>query len=77
MILLQYLDEKDAFQHFYISKLSKCLIYGTSGSHDAEELMISNLKVVVGFEYTDRLHHMLQGIYGIQGLIIAYLHILQ
>lgn len=66
MILLQYLDDKDVFHHLYISKLSKRLIYGTSGSHDAEEVMISNLKVISGFEYSNRLQHMLQGISGLK-----------
>ena len=55
MILFKYIDDKDVFQTFYITKLSERLIHGDSASDAAEASMISKLKDVCDFEYTNKL----------------------
>ncbi|KAF8885741.1 Cullin repeat-like-containing domain protein [Infundibulicybe gibba] len=51
MVLFKYLEDKDVFQTFYTTKLSKRLIHG-------EASMISKLKEACGFEYTNKLQRM-------------------
>ncbi|TBU61877.1 Cullin-domain-containing protein [Dichomitus squalens] len=58
MILFKYIDDKDVFQQFYTTKLSKRLIHGVSASDEAEASMISKLKEACGFEYTNKLQRM-------------------
>ncbi|KAG5642526.1 hypothetical protein DXG03_002599 [Asterophora parasitica] len=58
MILFKYLEDKDVFQTFYTTKLSKRLIHGVSASDESEASMISKLKEVCGFEYTNKLQRM-------------------
>ncbi|KIY70348.1 ubiquitin-protein ligase [Cylindrobasidium torrendii FP15055 ss-10] len=58
MILFKYLEDKDVFQTFYSTKLSKRLIHGVSASDEAEASMISKLKEACGFEYTNKLQRM-------------------
>ncbi|KAI0769864.1 Cullin-domain-containing protein [Fomes fomentarius] len=58
MILFKYIDDKDVFQSFYTTKLSKRLIHGVSASDEAEASMISKLKEACGFEYTNKLQRM-------------------
>ncbi|KAJ7788438.1 Cullin family-domain-containing protein [Mycena olivaceomarginata] len=58
MVLFKYLEDKDVFQTFYATKLSKRLIYGVSASDEAEASMISKLKEACGFEYTNKLQRM-------------------
>ncbi|KAH9482249.1 Cullin-1 [Psilocybe cubensis] len=58
MILFKYLEDKDVFQTFYTTKLSKRLIHGVSASDESEESMISKLKEACGFEYTNKLQRM-------------------
>ncbi|KAJ7765141.1 ubiquitin-protein ligase [Mycena olivaceomarginata] len=58
MVLFKYLEDKDVFQTFYATKLSKRLIYGVSASDEAEASMISKLKEACGFEYTNKLQQM-------------------
>jgi len=58
MILFKYLEDKDVFQTFYSSKLSKRLIHSVSASDEAEASMISKLKEACGFEYTNKLQRM-------------------
>ncbi|KAJ7804257.1 Cullin family-domain-containing protein [Mycena olivaceomarginata] len=53
-----YLEDKDVFQTFYTTKLSKRLIHGVSASDEAEASMISKLKEACGFEYTNKLQRM-------------------
>ncbi|KAJ7804400.1 Cullin family-domain-containing protein [Mycena olivaceomarginata] len=52
MILFKYLEDKD---------LSKWLIHGVSASDEAESSMISKLKEVCGFEYTNTLQRVFTG----------------
>ncbi len=63
MILFKYLEDKDVFQTFYTTKLSKRLIHGVSASDEAEASMISKLKEACGFEYTNKLQRMFTGTY--------------
>ena len=61
MILFKYLEDKDVFQTFYSTKLSKRLIHGVSASDESEASMISKLKEACGFEYTNKLQRMFTG----------------
>jgi hypothetical protein len=63
MVIFKYLEEKDVFQTFYSTKLSKRLIHGVSASDEAEASMISKLKEACGFEYTNKLQRMFTGIF--------------
>uniref|UniRef100_A0A2C9LFS3 Cullin family profile domain-containing protein n=1 Tax=Biomphalaria glabrata TaxID=6526 RepID=A0A2C9LFS3_BIOGL len=49
IIIFKYLDDKDVFQRFYSRMLAKRLIYSQSASMDAEESMITRLKVFPSF----------------------------
>jgi hypothetical protein len=61
MVLFKYLEDKDVFQNFYSTKLSKRLIHGVSASDEAEASMIAKLKEACGFEYTQKLQRMFTG----------------
>jgi cullin 1 len=61
MVLFKYIDDKDVFQTFYTTKLSKRLIHNVSASDEAEASMISKLKDACGFEYTNKLQRMFTG----------------
>ena len=61
MVLFKYLDDKDVFQQYYTTKLSKRLIHGVSASDEAEASMISKLKGACGFDYTNQLQRMFTG----------------
>jgi cullin 1 len=63
MVLFKYLEDKDVFQTFYTTKLSKRLIHGVSASDEAEASMISKLKEACGFEYTNKLQRMFTGVW--------------
>jgi cullin 1 len=58
MVLFKYLEDKDVFQNFYSTKLSKRLIHEVSASDEAEASMIAKLKEACGFEYTQKLQRM-------------------
>ncbi|KAJ4466476.1 Cullin [Lentinula edodes] len=58
MVLFKYLEDKDVFQTFYTTKLSKRLIHSVSASDESEASMISKLKEACGFEYTNKLQRM-------------------
>ena len=61
MMLFKYIDDKDVFQSFYMTKLSKRLIHGMSATNEVEVGMISKLKEACGFEYTNKLQRMFTG----------------
>lgn len=61
MVLFKYIEDKDVFQTFYATKLSKRLIHGVSASDESEASMISKLKEACGFEYTNKLQRMFTG----------------
>ncbi|KAK2465214.1 hypothetical protein APHAL10511_002568 [Amanita phalloides] len=58
MTLFKYIEDKDIFQTFYTTKLSKRLIHDVSASEEMEASMISKLKEACGFEYTAKLQRM-------------------
>ncbi|KAG7447722.1 Cullin-domain-containing protein [Guyanagaster necrorhizus] len=59
MVLFKYLQDKDVFETFYTIKFSIRLIDGVSVSDESEANMVSKLKKVCGFEYTNQLQRML------------------
>ena len=61
MVIFEYLEEKDVFQTFYSTKLSKRLIHGISALDEEESSMISRLKGACDFEHTNELQHMFTG----------------
>lgn len=65
MILFKYIEDKDVFQTFYTTKLSKRLIHGVSASDESEASMISKLKEACGFEYTNKLQRMFTGLWAL------------
>ena len=76
MILFKYIDDKDVFQSFYTTKLSKRLIHGVSASDEAEASMISKLKEACGFEYTNKLQRMFTGACPCKGAMNICTHLL-
>ncbi|KAG1832890.1 Cullin family-domain-containing protein [Suillus subalutaceus] len=58
MVLFKYIEDKDIFQNFYYTKLSKRLFHGISASDESEASMISELKEACGFEYIQKLQKM-------------------
>ncbi|KAG6918745.1 hypothetical protein DXG01_011936 [Tephrocybe rancida] len=58
MVLFKYVEDKDVFQTFYTTKLSKRLIHGVSASDDSEDSMLQKLKEACGYEYTRKLQRM-------------------
>lgn len=70
MVLFKYIDDKDVFQQFYTTKLSKRLIHGVSASDEAEASMISKLKEACGFEYTNKLQRMFTGTYDLPSCVL-------
>jgi cullin 1 len=71
MVLFKYIEDKDVFQQFYTTRLSKRLIYAVSASDEAESSMISKLKEACGFEYTNKLQRMFTG--GLHILLSGYM----
>ena len=63
MTIFKYIEEKDVFQTFYSTKLSKRLIYSLSESDEAEASMILKLKEACGSKYTIKLQHMFTGMF--------------
>ncbi|RSH81909.1 uncharacterized protein EHS24_008106 [Apiotrichum porosum] len=58
MVIFKFIDDKDVFQKFYQKKLAQRLVNGGSASDDAESSMISKLKEVSGYDYTNKLTRM-------------------
>ncbi|KAI3628540.1 CDC53 [Malassezia furfur] len=58
MVVFKYIEDRDLFQKFYSKFLARRLVTFASASSDAEESMISKLKEVCGFEYTNKLQRM-------------------
>ncbi|WWC71074.1 uncharacterized protein I206_105027 [Kwoniella pini CBS 10737] len=58
MIIFKFIDDKDVFQKFYQKKLAQRLVGSTSASDDSESSMITKLKEVSGFDYTNKLSRM-------------------
>ncbi|WVF68727.1 hypothetical protein IAT40_003499 [Kwoniella sp. CBS 6097] len=58
MIIFKFIDDKDVFQKFYQKKLAQRLVGSLSASDDSESSMITKLKEVSGFDYTNKLQRM-------------------
>ncbi|TKR67315.1 hypothetical protein L596_023487 [Steinernema carpocapsae] len=58
MVVFKYLEDKDIFQKYYTKMLAKRLTSDMSASDDSEGRMISKLKTMCGFEYTNNLQRM-------------------
>lgn len=61
MVIFKFIDDKDVFQKFYSKKLAQRLVGQSSASDDSESSMITKLKEVCGFDYTNKLTRMFQG----------------
>jgi cullin 1 len=61
MVIFKFIDDKDVFQKFYQKKLAQRLISGASASDDSESSMITKLKELSGFDYTNKLMKMFTG----------------
>jgi hypothetical protein len=61
MVIFKFIDDKDVFQKFYQKKLAQRLISSASASDDSESSMITKLKELSGFDYTNKLMKMFQG----------------
>lgn len=62
IVIFRYLTDKDIFESFYKSHLSKRLLGGKSVSDELEKAMISKLKVECGYQFTSKLEGMFQDI---------------
>ncbi|XP_065666149.1 cullin-1 isoform X2 [Hydra vulgaris] len=60
MIIFKYVEDKDVFQKFYSKMLAKRLVQQNSASDDAEATIISKLREMCGYEYTNKLQRMFQ-----------------
>ncbi|KAK9448320.1 Cullin [Limtongia smithiae] len=56
--LFRYISDKDMFESYYKSHLAKRLLGGRSLSDDSERMMITKLKMEVGFSFTTKLEGM-------------------
>ncbi len=61
IFIFNHLEDKDIFQRFYATRLSKRLIYDASVSDESEAGMVSKLGEACGPEYTRKLQQMLTG----------------
>lgn len=61
--VLHYISDKDLFERYYKRHLSKRLLMKRSVSMDAEQQMISKMKLTVGNTFTQRIEKMFQDIY--------------
>lgn len=61
MIIFKFIDDKDVFQKFYQKKLSTRLINQLSASDDSESSMITKLRELSGYDYTNKLTRMFTG----------------
>jgi len=58
MVIFKYVEDKDVFQKFYSKMLAKRLVSQNSASDDAEETVITKLREMCGYEYTNKLQRM-------------------
>ncbi|KAK9457370.1 Cullin [Dipodascopsis uninucleata] len=56
--LFRYISDKDMFETYYKTHLAKRLLGGRSVSDDTERLMITKLKMEVGFSFTTKMEGM-------------------
>lgn len=58
MVLFRYLQEKDVFEKYYKTHLSKRLLSGRPVSDDAERSLLVKLKTECGYQFTSKLESM-------------------
>ncbi|KAJ2598634.1 hypothetical protein GGF39_002570 [Coemansia sp. RSA 1721] len=58
VLMFRFLKDKDAFEHYYKLHLAKRLLFGRSISDDAEQSLVSKLKVECGSHFTLKLEGM-------------------
>lgn len=58
MVIFKYVEDKDVFQKFYSKMLARRLVQQNSASDDAEASVISKLREMCGWEYTNKLQRM-------------------
>ncbi|KAA1467488.1 Cullin-domain-containing protein [Dentipellis sp. KUC8613] len=58
IVVFRYVSEKDVFERYYKTHLSKRLLLGRSVSDDAERGMLAKLKVECGYQFTQKLEGM-------------------
>lgn len=58
IIVFRFITEKDVFERYYKSHLSKRLLTGRSVSDDAERGMLAKLKVECGVQFTQKMEGM-------------------
>ncbi|KAI9477450.1 hypothetical protein LPJ78_001655 [Coemansia sp. RSA 989] len=58
VLMFRFLQNKDAFEHYYKLHLAKRLLLGRSLSDDAEQSLVSKLKVECGSQFTFKLEGM-------------------
>ncbi|OMJ27865.1 Cullin-1 [Smittium culicis] len=56
--VLKYIEDRDAFQDFYRRNLARRLVNDQSSSFNSEQSMISKLKEICGFDFTNKLTRM-------------------
>ncbi|KAJ2516752.1 hypothetical protein GGI11_003358 [Coemansia sp. RSA 2049] len=62
ILLLRFLKDKDAFEHYYKVHLARRLLLVRSLSEDAEQTLISKLKIECGSQFTIKLEGMFKDI---------------
>ena len=60
--IFRYLSDKDTFEKYYKTHLSKRLVQGKSVSDDAEHGMLAKLKVECGIQFTRKMEGMFSDI---------------
>ncbi|CAN0573976.1 unnamed protein product, partial [Ectocarpus sp. 12 AP-2014] len=58
IVIFRYLQDKDVFENFYKTHLSKRLLGGRSVSDEMEKNMIVKLKNECGYQFTSKLEGM-------------------
>ncbi|KAJ2708026.1 hypothetical protein H4R19_004844 [Coemansia spiralis] len=58
VLMFRFLRNKDAFEHYYKAHLAKRLLFGRTLSDDAEQSLVSKLKVECGSQFTLKLEGM-------------------
>ncbi|KAJ2799904.1 hypothetical protein H4R21_003386, partial [Coemansia helicoidea] len=58
VLMFRFLQNKDAFEHYYKAHLAKRLLFGRTLSDDAEQSLVSKLKVECGSQFTLKLEGM-------------------
>jgi cullin 3 len=62
IVIFRFLSDKDIFENYYKTLLSKRLLSSKSVSDDHERAMIAKLKAECGYQYTSKLEGMFQDV---------------